>query len=107
MLGKFFRSSKEAADVKEALQKERSNGAISGGIFGGRLGGEWDEDSDIDVYVNDPKAPYYGDVEFVTGKKSGSIIHVFRKRPGHRGGDSRYEEIQDEAESTGRRLFGR
>ena len=101
-----FKNTKEITDLKALLESERQNGAISGGVFGSVINGKRTEVSDIDVFVNHPSAPYSGEVDYQVGTESGTLFHIFKKRPGLRGGKSTFEVIQDKAETTGRKLFG-
>ncbi|MBI2309628.1 hypothetical protein HYU89_01900 [Candidatus Collierbacteria bacterium] len=103
----YFNSPAEATDVRNELKKAKKQGAVSGGVFGSILkpGGR-KPNSDIDIVINDHKAPYFGEIEQKKGKKSGTWLHIFRKKPGMTEGKSRYEEILDEAEIEGRKLFG-
>ena len=103
-----FLNPEEAADVKAVLKKAKQGGAVSGGVFGSILKPKARKDtSDIDVFINDPQASVFGEVESQQGEKSGTWLHIFKKKPGLTGGKIRREEILDTAETEGKKLFGK
>jgi len=103
-----FLKPEEAADVRTVLKKAKQAGAVSGGVFGSILKPKGRKDiSDIDVFINDPEAPVFGEIESEKGQKSGTWLHIFKKKPGLTGGKSRREEILDTAETEGKKLFGK
>lgn len=103
-----FLKSEEAADVRTVLKKAKQAGAISGGVFGSILNPKARKTtSDIDVFINDPEAPVFGEIESEQGEKSGTWLHILKKKPGLTGGKSRREEILDTAETEGKKLFGK
>lgn len=103
-----FLKPEEAADLRTVLKKAKKSGAVSGGVFGSILKPKARKDtSDIDVFINDSQAPIFGEIESEQGEKSGTWLHVFKKRPGLTGGKSRREKILDTAETEGKKLFGK
>lgn len=79
-----------------------------GGVFGSILKPKGrNPSSDIDIVINDPEAPAFGEIEYEQGEKSGTWLHIFKKKPGLTGGKSRQEEILDTAETEGKKLFGK
>lgn len=98
-------NSTERKDLKNIASEAIEKGAESCGVFGSSIKGTRKVGSDIDIFINDPNASYFGDVDFVEGNRSGSLFHVFHKRPGTRDGKSRFEEIQNTAEKEGKILF--
>lgn len=104
-MGEQFHSPEEIADVRSELKRAKKGGAESGGVFGSILKGTRRPNSDIDIVINDPKAPHYGEIEHKQGEKSGTWLHIFRKKPGISGGKSKHEQVLDEAEKAHRKLF--
>ncbi len=99
-------SDEEAVDLKNALKKAKVSGATKGGVFGSILEPfKRKPGSDIDILIEDPKAPVFGEIEHIEGDKSGSWFHIFRKRPGKVEGNSRRAEILNEAEEKAKKLF--
>jgi predicted nucleotidyltransferase len=104
---KTFQNEDEFSDLLKLMKTARENGAKSAGVFGSALSKERESDSDIDVFINSLEHPYLGEVDYQVGEKSGTLFHIFKKRPGIRNGNSRFEEIQNEAETKGKKLFGK
>jgi len=103
-----FLKPEEAADVRHVLKKAKQAGAVSGGVFGSILKPKARKPtSDIDIVINDPQAPVFGEIESEQGEKSGTWLHIFKKKPGFTGGKSRREEILNTAETEGKKLFGK
>jgi len=103
-----FLKPEEVADVRNVLKKAKQAGAVSGGVFGSILKPKARKaTSDIDVFIDDPQAPIFGEIESEQGEKSGTWLHIFKKKPGLTGGKSRREEILDTAETEGKKLFGK
>lgn len=60
---------------------------------------------DIDILIEDPDAPVFGEIEHTQGERSGTWLHIFRKRPGKVVGGGRRAEILNEAEENLKKLF--
>lgn len=102
-----FLKPEEAADVRAVMKQAKKAGAVSGGVFGSILKKTRQPTSDIDIVINDPQAPVLGEIEHQQGAKSGTWLHIFKKRPGLTGGATRREEILDTAETESKKLFGK
>ena len=105
-MGEHFLSESESAGLLDTLKKAKKEGASSGGVFGSILvPNKRKKGKDIDILIEDPNAPIFGEIEHTQGEKSGTWLHIFRKKPGKVEGNSRRAEILNEASEKLKKIF--